>query len=421
MRRSDHEIVNGRVSFWHNQIGVGARRQPLQGHLDADVCIVGGGLTGLWTAYYLKKQNPSLEVVVLEREFAGFGASGRHGGWLSNELAGSREAMAAKHGRDGVVALLRAMNDSVAEVIRVCQAEGIDADIERDGMVTVARNPAQITRLRREYENEQSWDPSSEHQLLDRDGLSRYVNVTGASDGLFNQNAARVHPAKLVRGVACATEQLGVKIFEETPVTEIRPGAAKTPLGTVRSHAIIDCLEGFNSTLDSDDGTVIPLNSAMIVTDPIPQAAWNAIGWPSSTLVGRYCARIHVRAAHCRRADSVGGQRSSISFRVSYRPPRHHPEAHCAATRGGPAVDVPVSRRCRDRARLVWGARSTPKLDPVHQLRPKYRVGTCWRLCGQRCLHDQLGRSDDGRSRHRVRHRAHALAVGGNGLETVGA
>ena len=188
-------------------------------------------------------------------------------------------------------------------------------------MVTVARNPAQITRLRREYENEQSWDPSSEYQLLDRDGLSRYVNVTGASDGLFNQNAARVHPAKLVRGVACATEQLGVKIFEETPVTEIRPGAAKTPLGTVRSHAIIDCLEGFNSTLDSDDGTVIPLNSAMIVTDPIPQAAWNAIGWPSSTLVGDTA---HAFMYALRTADgriALGGR--GVPYRFGSRTDRH--------------------------------------------------------------------------------------------------
>ena len=80
-------MINGGVSFWYADSGRPAYRPPLAGDLQADVCIVGAGLTGLWTAYYLKRARPDLHVVVLEREFAGFGASGRNGGWLSSELA----------------------------------------------------------------------------------------------------------------------------------------------------------------------------------------------------------------------------------------------------------------------------------------------------------------------------------------------
>jgi glycine/D-amino acid oxidase-like deaminating enzyme len=274
------------VSFWHTQIGFDACRPRLIGHAEADVCIVGGGLTGLWTAYYLKKQNPGLTVMVLEREFAGFGASGRHGGWLSNELAGSRAAMAATYGRASVTALLHEMNRSVSEVIRVCEDESIDADVQRDGFVIVARNPAQKTRLRTEFEEEMSWGTTTANHLLDKDSLASRVNVNGATEGLFNEHAARVHPAKLIRGVARAATNLGVKIYEQTEVTEIRPGIVTAITGSVRAQAIIDCLEGFNSSLKSDDRTVIPLNSAMIVTERIPEATWKKIGWPTATLVG---------------------------------------------------------------------------------------------------------------------------------------
>ena len=104
-------------------------RPALDGDLDCDVCIVGGGLTGLWTAYWLANQDSSLDIVVLEAEFAGFGASGRNGGWLSAELSGSKERYARTHGRAGVEALVNAMERAVDDVIGICADEGVVADI----------------------------------------------------------------------------------------------------------------------------------------------------------------------------------------------------------------------------------------------------------------------------------------------------
>ena len=116
-RTSLTRMRNGGISFWHRQIGIPPPRAPLDGSRAADVVIAGGGYTGLWTAYYLKRARPELEIVVLEREFCGFGASGRNGGWVSSAFAGSREQLARTHGRDRVVALQRQMQATVDEVL----------------------------------------------------------------------------------------------------------------------------------------------------------------------------------------------------------------------------------------------------------------------------------------------------------------
>ena len=149
---------NGDVSFWYASTAIPPRRPPLPGDRQADVCIVGAGFTGLWTAYYLKRARPELEVVLLEREFAGFGASGRNGGWLSDRFAAPREAMARTHGREAVLALQRAMQATVDEVIGVCGQEGIDADIVKNGLVFVARGPAQTARLRAHAADDRDWE-----------------------------------------------------------------------------------------------------------------------------------------------------------------------------------------------------------------------------------------------------------------------
>src|SRR6478752_4350146 len=110
---------NGGVSFWWQQIGLPSPRSALPGDRDVDVAIVGAGYTGLWAAYYLKTLQPDLRIAILERRFAGFGASGRNGGWLTNSVTGGREQYGAAAG----ARQQRAMNDTVAEVVRVAAAE----------------------------------------------------------------------------------------------------------------------------------------------------------------------------------------------------------------------------------------------------------------------------------------------------------
>ena len=198
-----NDFVNGSVSFWYRAAGWPESRAPLPGSMDADVCIVGAGLTGLWSAYYLKREQPDLRIVILEKEFAGFGASGRNGGWLSAELAGSRDAYASTHGHDGVVTLMRAMRSAVDEVIGVAEAEGIDADIVKDGVMHVARNPAQMGRLRESLDYERTWGAKPEDfVVLTGDESNARISVRNAVGALFTPHCARVQPAKLVQGLA---------------------------------------------------------------------------------------------------------------------------------------------------------------------------------------------------------------------------
>jgi len=233
-RRADPQAGaarNGGVSFWYASTALPGRRAPLQGDRTADVCIVGGGFTGLWTAYYLKRDRPDLDVAIVEREFAGYGASGRNGGWLSSSFNGSRAAMARRHGPDAVVALSRAMQETVDEVLSVCRAEGIAADQLKHGMLSVARNPAQQARLEADLPEERRWLPDPEHDLvaLDADEVRRRVQVEGARGGAFTPHAARVQPAKLVQGLATAVERVGVAIHEGTAATSAEPGPQPEP------------------------------------------------------------------------------------------------------------------------------------------------------------------------------------------------
>jgi glycine/D-amino acid oxidase-like deaminating enzyme len=275
---------NGEISFWYASTATPTPRPPLPGDRSADVCIVGGGFTGLWTAYYLKHARPELDIVVLEREFAGFGASGRNGGWLSDRFATPRDQMARTHGRDQVLALQRAMQATVDEVIEVCAAEGIEADIVKNGLLLVGRGAAQAARLREHAEADRAWQ--NDIVELDQAALESRLRVTRGMAGIWSPHCARIQPAKLVRGLADAVERLGVEIYEGTAVTEVVPGEARTERGSVRAPTVLTCLEGFTASLRGQRRTWLPINSAIVATAALPRETWDQIGWQNAELLG---------------------------------------------------------------------------------------------------------------------------------------
>ncbi|GHF79971.1 NAD(P)/FAD-dependent oxidoreductase [Streptomyces griseosporeus] len=277
-------VVNGGISFWYADDGLPAAREPLPGDATADVVIVGGGYTGLWTAYYLKKAAPFLRITVLEQKFCGYGASGRNGGWLYNGIAG-RDRYAKLYGRDAAVRLQKAMNDTVAEVVRAAAEEGIDADIVRGGVLEVARTPAQLARLRAFHEQELSYGEKDRELYGARETAER-IRVADAVGSAWTPHGARVHPVKLVKGLAAAVEALGVTVHESTPVTEIRPGHAVTPYGTVRASYVLRCTEGFTASLKGQRRTWLPMNSSMVATEPLSEEQWAAIGWAGRETLG---------------------------------------------------------------------------------------------------------------------------------------
>ncbi|MEU6096591.1 FAD-dependent oxidoreductase [Streptomyces sp. NPDC047079] len=277
-------VVNGGISFWYADDGLPAPREPLAQDASADVVIVGGGYTGLWTAYYLKKAAPFLRITVLEQKFCGYGASGRNGGWLYNGIAG-RDRYARLHGHEAAVRLQKAMNETVAEVVRVAEEEGIDADVRAGGVLEVAYTPAQLARLKAFQELELSYGEKDRELYGARETAER-IRVAHAVGSTWTPHGARLHPVKLVKGLAAAVEALGVTIHEGTPVTEIRPKHAVTPYGTVRAPYVLRCTEGFTASLKGQRRTWLPMNSSMIATEPLTEAQWAEIGWERCEALG---------------------------------------------------------------------------------------------------------------------------------------
>ncbi|WP_262061399.1 NAD(P)/FAD-dependent oxidoreductase [Streptomyces sp. STR69] len=284
MSSSASGVVNGGVSFWYADDGLPARREPLDGDASADVVIVGGGYTGLWTAYYLKKADPALRVTVLEQKFCGYGASGRNGGWLYNGIAG-RDRYAELHGQGAAVRLQKAMNDTVAEVVKVAEEERIHADIHRGGVLEVACTPAQLARLKAFHEHELSYGEKDRELYGARETAER-IRVADAVGSAWTPHGARLHPVKLVKGLAEAAELLGVVICESTPVTEIRPRCAVTPYGSVRAPYVLRCTEGFTASLKGQRRTWLPMNSSMIATAPLSEEQWASVGWDGLETLG---------------------------------------------------------------------------------------------------------------------------------------
>jgi len=306
-------MINGNVSHWWQSIGLPQLRLALPGDAQVDVAIVGAGYTGLWTAYYLKQQRPELRVAVLERRHAGYGASGRNGGWLTNSITGGREQYLRTHGRDRAERFQRAMNETVDEVIRVATAEGIAADIKKGGEFGVAYTPAQERRLRAFAAAEQSWR-HTDLELLEPSAAIARINVAGTRAAVWHPHAARIQPAKLVDGLAMAVERLGVTIYEGTTVHEIAPHRVVTDRGTVTADFIVRATEGFTSSLKGLRRLWLPMNSSLIATEPLPHSVWQELRWSRGEVLGDFA---HVYMYAQRTADdriAIGGRGVPYKF-----------------------------------------------------------------------------------------------------------
>jgi glycine/D-amino acid oxidase-like deaminating enzyme len=268
------------LSLWHDTADDDwVPRASLPGDVDVDVAIVGAGFTGLWTAYYLAGRDPTLRIAVLEKEVAGFGASGRNGGWSSALFPASMGWLARRHGRDAAVAQHRAMQAAVDEVGRVVAAEGIDCSWHKGGTVSLARSPVQMQRARDEVADAQEWGFGPEDlRLLDAREAGERLAATSVLGGTYTPHCAVIHPARLVRGLARAVEARGVPVYEGTRVTDIAPGVVRTSRGTVRAEIVVRALEGYTPTLPRHRRDLAPVYSLMLATEPLSEDFWARTG-----------------------------------------------------------------------------------------------------------------------------------------------
>jgi glycine/D-amino acid oxidase-like deaminating enzyme len=268
------------ISFWHDTVDDDLTpRAPLPGDTEADVVIVGAGYTGLWTAYYLRQLDPHLRVVVVEREFAGFGASGRNGGWCSAFFAGSREMSLRRHSRDDVIALERAQFAMVDEVGAVVAREGIDCHWAKGGTIKVATKRAHVERFQHELREHREWGfGDDDYTWLPAAEASQRVGMTPNYGALYSPHCASIHPARLVRGLAHAVVRAGASLYEQTAVTEIEPRTVRTTHGTVRADIVVRATEAFTPGLPGLERSYIPVYSLMIATEPLPESFWQEAG-----------------------------------------------------------------------------------------------------------------------------------------------
>jgi glycine/D-amino acid oxidase-like deaminating enzyme len=271
------------LSLWHATAGDPLQPRPaLPGDLAADVAIVGAGFTGLWTAYYLAQARPDLRIAVVEREIAGFGASGRNGGWASALFPASLATLARLAGtgsRQRAIAQHEAMRASIDEVIRVAAAEEIDAGIAKGGTIVLARSAPQLARARAEVDEARSWGRGEDDvRLLDEAEARSVLDATGTLGATYTPDCAALQPARLVRGLARAVEARGVIIHEQTPVIAIEPQRVVTSRGTVRADVVVRATEGYTPGILGFERAVVPVYSLIIATAPLPAPVWDAIG-----------------------------------------------------------------------------------------------------------------------------------------------
>lgn len=282
-----------RASFWLDDLAARGLddlrpRADLTADARFDVCLIGGGLTALWTAYAMISAEPGLRIAVLEREIAGFGASGRNGGWCSALFPRSAASLERTHGRDAAVAMRRAMIDTVAEVGRVVAAEGIDCDFAQGGTVLFARDQVQRRAARADVAEARRFGVDA-LEYLESEAVGQRFGAAGL-DGrtpaaVVDPATARVHPAKLVRGLAGVVESRGVALFERTEVVDFSAGRVRFRAldgsgaeGTVAARHVIVATEGYGPRLPRVRRRILPIYSLMIATEPLPDAVWDEIG-----------------------------------------------------------------------------------------------------------------------------------------------
>ncbi len=304
--------------WWDGEL-TSVRRPALGADETVDVCIVGAGYTGLWTAYYLLEADPSLNVLVLEAEHVGFGASGRNGGWVSALYPVGPRTLARDHGETRARDQYAALRDSVAEVGRAASAEGIDCGFHQGGTLVVARNGAQAARGRAEAQDSRYWGSGT--TWLDGPAATDRLAVQGVLGATFNPGCARIHPFRLAVGLARAVEGRGAWIHERTRVTSLGDRRLRTADGiVVRARHIIRATEAWTAKLPGHQRALAPVYSLVVATAPLPQSAWDQIGLADAETFSEHR---HVIVYGLRSADDrlvFGGRGAPYHFGSGIKP-----------------------------------------------------------------------------------------------------
>lgn len=278
-------MTNYGAVLWLDDCGDDLTRRPaLARDETVDVAIVGGGFSGLWTAWFLMQANPDLRVMVIEREFCGFGASGRNGGWCSPRYPVLLDDLERRFGTEAARATILAQTAIVEDIGRICDHAGIDAHYTPGGLLSVARTERQWAGLRATYDSYARLGLADDTRLLSAEESAEHVRVSHVLGAMKTTSGASIHPARLARGLARAIEALGVQIVEQSAVARVRPGQpAHVDLANgahvTARRAVVLAGEAYLSDLPGWQRQLLPVSSMIVATAPLDAATWAAIGW----------------------------------------------------------------------------------------------------------------------------------------------
>jgi glycine/D-amino acid oxidase-like deaminating enzyme len=270
-----------RKSFWLDTLPERDPHPPLDGPADADVCIVGGGYTGLWAALYAKSLDPARDVVLLEATRCGSGASGRNGGFLQSSLTHGIGNGLSRF-PDELEQLERLGLENFDALAQDLKRLGIDAELETAGDLIVALEPRELADLEEEAELLRRFGHDAE--LLDRERVSGEVNSPMYLGGLWTRTgSALVHAGKLADGLRAAAARDGVRIHEYSPVRELRKTAAgvsvRTEGGVVEAPRVLLATSAYPPLLRAIGRYIAPVYDYVLVTEPLDERGRAAIGW----------------------------------------------------------------------------------------------------------------------------------------------
>ena len=369
----------GSYSFWLEHSGDDLTPRPaLDGSISVDVAILGAGFTGLWTAYHLLEREPSLKVVVVEKEIAGFGASGRNGGWCFAGFPYPPSKLSAQYGRDAARAVSLAMYDTVDDVGRVCELEGIDAHYAKGGELEIARAGYDLPKLEEMYEEYKAIGLEAHYQLLDAAQTEERIRVAGAVGSFWNKEGAAVQPARLARGLARAVERHGGTIYEQTEVVDYIPGPLPrldTARGNISAKVIVLAGEAYLSQLPKLRRRIIPTTSHIVITEPLSDDLWREIGWERREVVGGFGTTGAYLNHTADGRIAFGPYRGKVPFNSRITDALNRPEDVFAHARESAVQWFPMLRRAGIKFTHSWGGVLGVPRDHMPIMRYDKRTG----------------------------------------------
>jgi glycine/D-amino acid oxidase-like deaminating enzyme len=295
---------------------------PLDADTRADVVILGGGYTGMWTALHLRELDPGVDVALVEQDICGGGASGRNGGFV-NSFWGDVHYLASRFGDRQAVALCEAGEDSVRALGAFCDRHGIDAWYRPDGEYVVAASAEQIGHWADSLITAERLGVGEHFQVLDRNEMRSRISSPVFRGALYRKVGATVHPARLARGMRRVLLERGVRIFEDTPVTRFGlgdPAVVETPRGTIRAGSAVVALNAWAHHWKRFRRTVVVRGSYIVLTAPAPEQL-EEIGWTDGSGLADMRSSVHyVRTTPDGRISfGVGGIQPDLARRIGPR------------------------------------------------------------------------------------------------------